>query len=139
MEALKEILRASPELVLVWRGITYLCATYLIVLAGVIFFRRDLAMKFFSGFASTAGLNTLEVVLRFLAGIAFMGAAAQSRFPEISFYFGLFLAVTALVLLLFYPLHKRFAVVVMKGLPVFLPLMGPVCLVLAGLIIYAFS
>ena len=139
MDEVSGILRATPELVLVWRVIIYLCALYLMLLAAVIFFRRDWAMAFFGGFASTPNLNAIEVALRFLAGIAFMGVASETRFPEVSFYFGLFLAVSALAMLPLYRMHKRFADVVMKALPAFLPLMGLGSLIFAGLIIYGIN
>lgn len=51
----------------------------------------------------------VEAGLRLLVGLAFVGASNRTRDPSISIVIGLFLAISALLMLLLPGLHRRFA------------------------------
>lgn len=114
-------LRANSSFATVHEGIVLLFALFLMGLAVLIFIRRAAALTFLSKFASTPSVNALEAVLRFLAGIGFMGASPKLQFSAIAFYFGLLLAATAVPMLFLPKLHARYGEWSMKVLPKILP------------------
>ncbi|MEM7610511.1 MAG: hypothetical protein AAF270_02455 [Pseudomonadota bacterium] len=102
-------LQFGPTASDIWLWLVRLCAAYLVGLGMVVFWRRSLALRFLGGFAATLRANTLESVLRFAAGIAFLGASPAMRTPGFFVVFGTVLAVSALGMLLLPGAHKRYA------------------------------
>lgn len=126
---------------LVWASVAilWLAAFYLAVLGLMVLFRPAVARRFLSAFAQTTRANLIETGLRFLAGLAFVGAAFRTREPSVSLGFGLLLAVTAVVLALLPGLHRRFAARVTARLFGWFPLFGLVSLLLAALLLWFIS
>jgi len=83
-------------------------AVFLIGLGLVIFVAPERAKRFLSGFASTLSLNTLEALLRLLVGVSLAGFANNTGLPELVAYIGIFIAASAVVMLLLPSVHKRF-------------------------------
>ncbi len=137
METVTSILRAAPLMAGLWQATVLIFGLYLVILGAVIFFRRDLAMAYFSKFASTARLNAIEAVLRFWVGLGFMGAAPDIRAPGAAFAFGAVLAVTAVPMLFLPRAHGRYALWSMKLLPKILPGFGAVSILLGFVVLYA--
>lgn len=94
---------------LVWRAAVLGSALYLIALGSVAIAAPVKAQRFLGGFAQTQSANLFEAVLRLIAGLAFMGASPNLRLPELAFWVGAFLSASAIVLVLLFPVHKKFA------------------------------
>lgn len=92
-----------------YRWVLRAAAVYLIGLSAVIVLAQDRASAFLSGHASTILLNTLEGVLRLIAGVALIGFTAQAGLPAILSLAGLFLAISAVAMVLLPSLHRRYA------------------------------
>lgn len=93
----------------VWTSLAWLGVIYLMSLGALCWGAPGLAQRFFGGFAATARLNALEGGLRLLFGIGLIGHAPASRMPGLLAMIGLFLAVTACLLISLYPLHRAYA------------------------------
>lgn len=87
-----------------WLGVGYLLA-----LGAAVIFAPSRARRFLAAFAQTPRANALEAAVRLLAGLAFIGAAPRLRVPVLGLGIGLFLAATALLMLILPGAHKRFA------------------------------
>jgi uncharacterized protein YjeT (DUF2065 family) len=87
-----------------------LAGLYLVVLAGVAFFRPSEAKRFLSTFASTPATHFVELFVRLVVGGCLVSYAVQMTFPRLFTVIGWTIVVTTLVLL-FTPwrLHRRFA------------------------------
>lgn len=84
-------------------------AAFLIGLAAMTMVFPARARAFLAGQASTLCLNTLEGALRLVAGVALIGFAARTGLPAWLTLAGLFLAVTAVAMVLLPGLHRRYA------------------------------
>lgn len=104
--------------------ILWLASLYLLGLGLTILFARSRAHHFLAGFARTPRANWIESVLRMLVGLAFVVAARRLDHPLAAQLFGAFLAGTALLLILFPGLHRRFAAPAVASVAPFLPLLG---------------
>ncbi len=91
-------------------AILWLAISYLIILGLMVIFWPSLAKIFLFGFAQSTLANLVEVGLRFLVGLAFVGASNETKQSAVSLTIGLFLAASALLMLLLPGLHRRFAV-----------------------------
>src|SRR5690349_15567850 len=111
-----------------WRLVVWACVAYLLALGLMIFLRPSAVFRFFEGFASSARINTLEAVLRFIIGLAFMGASRDMKFPVAFFGFGTMMAVTAIPLMFLHRFHKAQEVWVMPLVRRILPLMGVIAI-----------
>ena len=94
-------------------------------------------MKLLRSYASSVKINTLEALLRFLAGIAFIGASAQTKLPVAFFAFGMMLAATSVPILLLPKLHRQFASWAIPFAVRILPLYGAGSMLLSALFIYS--
>ena len=117
-------------------AILWLAVAYLATLGIAVLFRPAIARLFLSAFAATTKANVIECALRFIVGLAFIGASSRLKHPIIATGLGLFLAVTALILLLLPGLHRRFAETVTKRLFRVFPPFGLVSLALAALLLW---
>lgn len=112
--------------------ILWLASLYLLGLGMLILFARPRAQRFLEGFAQTPRANWAESVLRMLVGLAFVIAAPALDHPLLVQLFGAFLAGTALLLVLFPGLHRRFAAPAVASVVPFLPLLGIASIVMAA-------
>ena len=137
MSQIVDALNASNVLTIFWLSCLWVAAGFLLVLGLAIFFQKQRAVKFLGGYASSITINTLEALLRFLAGIAFVGASIYTKFPIVSFAFGVMLAVTAIPILLLPKLHSHFARWAIPFAIRILPVYGAGAILLSGLLVYA--
>lgn len=136
-EAVINFLRPNGLVVAVWEMTVLLFALFLIGLAVLIFIRREAALGFLSKFASTPRINALESVLRFVTGLALVGASPDLRFSQIAYFFGLMMAVTSVPMILLPNTHARYGKWSMKILPRILPLYATVAFTMGAFILYA--
>ena len=114
--------------------ILWLACLYLLALGLLILLARDRAHRFLASFAQTTRANWTESVLRMLVGAAFVIAAPLLDYPVAARYFGLFLAATALLLVIAPQLHRRFAAPAVASVAPFLPLLGIASIAMAILL-----
>lgn len=120
-----------------WLWLVRCAALYLLGLGVSVFQQRELALRFLGGFAATTRANSLESVLRFAAGVAFIGASPQMRAPALFAVFGAVLAVTAIPMLLLPGVHKHYAAWAVPFAQRIAPLFGALALMLGALILFA--
>ncbi|MGB4860378.1 MAG: DUF2065 family protein [Dokdonella sp.] len=83
---------------------------YLALLGVSCFVRPDTAARFLLGFASSACLHYLELVLRVLVGAALIHASSTLPYPPLFNVFGWVLIVTSLVMFVVpWRWHRQFA------------------------------
>ncbi len=114
--------------------ILWLAVAYLILLGFMVIARPALARRFLSAFAQTTVANLIEVGLRLLVGMAFVAASNRTKDPPISVAVGLFLAISALLMLLLPAAHRRFAAKSTARLSDFFALFGLASLALAAVL-----
>lgn len=114
-----------------------LSAGYLAALSVACVVRRDLAIRFLGGFASSWRANSLEAVLRLAAGLSFMGASPDLKGSIAFFTFGAFLAVSAVIMGVAWPLHRRYARWAVPFAQRILPLYAALSAALGGLVVWA--
>ena len=73
---------------------------WMIGVSGVIYTRPEFALTSLRKFASTTLINYTELGFRLLVGLGFIGLALHSNYPLALKYVGMFLAATAIVLML---------------------------------------
>lgn len=77
------------------------------------------ALKGLSKFASTTLINYTELVVRLIVGMAFVGAASAAAHPNVFKVIGIFLAVTAVIIMLIpRRLHAGYSVFWANCIPV---------------------
>lgn len=108
MNEVVQVLTQHQTLSPMWRLVIWACVAYLLILGAMIFVRPAAAIRYLDGFASSRLLNSLEAVLRFVVGLAFMGVSPEMKYSAVFFWFGALLAVTAIPIMFFYDLHRRF-------------------------------
>lgn len=107
---------------------------YLLGLGAAALIAPSRARRFLSAFAQTPRANALESAARLAAGLAFIGAAPRLRIPDLGLGIGLFLAATALLMLVLPEAHKRFAARSVAAVGRMFPLFGAAAIGLAGLL-----
>jgi hypothetical protein len=132
-----DVLTPHELLLWVWRLVAWGCAAYLLVLGVLVFARPAIVHRFFGGLAASQRINFLEAALRLIVGLAFMAVSPETKLPLVFFWFGAVLALTAILLMFLYRLHKSQAVWVIPFTKRFLPLMGVVAIVRGALIGWA--
>lgn len=111
---------------------------FLAALGGVALVAPPLASRFLLGFASSPGKHYAELGVRLLLGCAFLVAAPRTMWPVALSLFGwVLLATTAVLLLVPWRWHHRFARWAVPEALRFLPLVGAASLVLGALILWA--
>ena len=114
--------------------ILWMTCLYLFGLGATMLFAPDRARRFLSAFAQTPTANLIEAVIRFTAGLAFVAAAPALDHPLAVRWFGIFLAVTALLFVGAPGLHRRFAGRSVAAILPFLSLLGVASITLAVLL-----
>lgn len=90
--------------------IVLLVGVFQLGLAAVCFFAPKRAVGFLGAFASSSKAHYLEMVLRLVAGAAFVIHSPDVRFPTAFLIFGwALIASTAVLLILPWRMHQRFA------------------------------
>ncbi|WP_231728925.1 alpha/beta hydrolase [Alishewanella sp. WH16-1] len=111
---------------------------YLVVLGVLALFRPRQAQSFLLGFASSARLHYLEMVIRLLVGLAFIHSAEYVVSTAAFTGFGWLLLLTSLPLLLLpWQWHRRFATQAVNACRRYLVLIGVSALVLGVAILLA--
>lgn len=111
---------------------------FLLVLGTASLVAPDHASRFLLGFAQSPLKHYAELTVRFLAGGAFLLAAPQAVWPgAFNLFGGVLLATTAVLLIIPWRWHHRFAVRAVPGALRALPLVGGSSLVLGGLVLWA--
>ena len=119
-------------------GTVVLAGLYFIALAGVSLFTPALAKRFLLGFAGSLQNHFLELFLRLLVGGAFVIHAPQMYLSVVFSLFGWILILTTAVLLVIpWTWHRRFAQYAVPKAIQYIKLIGLVSLALGGLIIAA--
>lgn len=77
-----------------------LFAAWMGLAGGIMLLAPDWALRLLGKAGSTLLINVAEQVLRFIFGIAMIGAQPVSRFPEVFALAGGFIAITSLLILL---------------------------------------
>ncbi|NNU17351.1 hypothetical protein HK107_13550 [Parvularcula sp. ZS-1/3] len=93
---------------------------FLVVIGGIGLVAPSAAFRFWRGFGSSLWANSLEACLRFLIGVAVIVDRESFPKPDWAMIAGAFLALSALAIGLLYPLHKRFAAMVVPPLERFM-------------------
>lgn len=137
MDDVTELLRSSADLILLWQAINALIAVYLVGLGLLILLKPEMARAFLGGFASNLLVNTLEAVMRALAGLALIGVSPDSRFPLVLFVAGAFLVFSAIPMLLLPGVHRRFAKWAVPFALRIMPVYGVVSFLMAGALVWA--
>jgi len=138
MDIVIDSLRTFEFLVILWRAIILSSIAFLIGLGLYGIFASAGALRFLSGFGSNVFANSLEAVLRAFAGVAFIGASPENRFPEAAFWFGLVLLVTAVGILFLPKGHKKYGNWSMRILTPIAPFYGALSAVFGVAILYSF-
>lgn len=100
-------------------------AAYLVVLGASALYRPALAERFLGGHATTRTLHLLELVLRVVAGAAFVVSAPFLALGSVVAVFGWVLVGTSLVLAITpWRLHQRFAAWSVPQALRYLPMIG---------------
>ena len=107
---------------------------YLLGLGATMLFAPDRARQFLSAFAQTPKANLIEAVIRLTVGLALVIAAPVLDHPLVVRWFGIFVAVTALLFIAAPGLHRRFAARSVAAVLPFLPFLGVASIVLAMLL-----
>jgi hypothetical protein len=119
-------------------AVVVLTGLYFMALAGVSFFQPALANRFLHGFAASALAHYAELFLRLLAGGAFVLHAPRMLLSQAFSLFGwVLLVTTALLLLVPWRWHHRFAQLVVPRASGHITLLGLASLAIGGLILAA--
>lgn len=116
-----------------------LFAAWMGLVGCIMLFAPDGALSILRMAGSTALINVAEQALRFSFGLAMIGAAPLSRYPEAFQWIGLFIAATSvLILLVPRQWHHGYAVWWADKLhPVIVRLLAPVSFAVALVLVYA--
>ncbi|NWG71139.1 MAG: hypothetical protein HXY23_05955 [Parvularculaceae bacterium] len=139
MEWLIDLLRRHEWLLGAWRAVAWASAAYLVALGALALMRPAIVRRFFDGFVRTPAVNLLEASLRAVAGLAFMGAAPETRLPDPFFWFGAVLAATSIPMAFLYRFHKRQAAWAAPFAKRVLPLIGVLSVAMGGLVAWGLS
>lgn len=113
-------------------------AIYCCLLGLTALLKPSLALRFLQAFATTAGKHRLELWLRMLLGGAFLVQAPAALWPAGFQWFGwLLLGTSALMLLLPWQWHQRFAHHAVQSVAPWLNWIGLVSLLLGGALLVA--
>lgn len=137
MNHVAELLAQGGTMSPIWIFLVWTFAAYLLALGAIALCAPGLARGFLQAFARTPLINSLEAGLRLIAGVAFMGASPETRLPALFFWFGAFLAASALLIALLYPLHRRYAEWTVPFAVSNARLIGVFSLALCGFIVWA--
>lgn len=127
MDYLASITHVFAFLILILAGI------YFLLLGTVCIFAAAMAKHFLLGFAGSAFKHYLEMILRMIVGIAMVIQAPHLLYPTAFTVFGwMLIGTTAVLLVIPWTLHQRFAEKVLPRVAASLPLMGVVSIVMGS-------
>lgn len=119
------------------KALVMLVAVFFLVLGATALLHPAIARGFLLGFASTALKHYAELLARIIVGAAFLLIAPESPFSTALSGFGwLLVGTTALMALVSWRLHRRFAQFVVPKALRFLPLIGGASMVFGGLLLW---
>jgi hypothetical protein len=119
-------------------AIVVLTALFLFGLAAISFFASSYAARFLGGFAGSARAHFLEMLIRIIAGFAFVAYAPNMLYPSAFLLFGWALVVSTIVLLVLpWRWHHRFGQKFVPPIVRHVWLFGIVSLPLGGVILFA--
>ena len=136
MEFITNILRGGGQFTDLWRAGVILSALYLIGLGATGVVKPSAAAKFLRGFAKNPAVNLLESVLRGYAGLSFMGASPDMRYPALAFWIGAVLFLTAIPMAFLSGPHKQYSRWANNFIKPILPIIAIASLLLGGFIFY---
>lgn len=118
--------------------IVVLAAIYLIGLAATTFFAPACAARFLNGFAGSARVHVFEMVIRLIVGCSLLVYAPYMLYPDAFKILGWALVISSAILLLLpWRWHQRFAQRVVPPITRRVWLVGIVALPLGGVILFA--
>ena len=119
-------------------AIVLLAALFLLGLAALSFFAPSSAVRFLDGFANSARVHYLEMLVRLTVGFAFVARAPRMLYPNAFLLFGWALVVSTVILLLLpWRWHQRFGQKFVPPVIRHVWLFGLVSLPLGGVIVFA--
>ena len=125
-------------LLLAAKAILTAVAIFFLILGLTALIRPSSAKHFLLGFATSALKHYAELATRFVVGAAMLLVAPHSAFPPALTAFGwLLIATTAIMTLIPWRVHYRFAAASVPKALRFLPMIGVSSLVLGGLLLWA--
>jgi hypothetical protein len=131
-------LNSVRELELAAQVVIVLAGLYLCGLGVAALLMPDRARRFLFGFVGSQTLHFVELFLRFVVGAAFVIGAHQMLLPEVFRAFGwLLLISTAVLLLLPWQWHQRFAQQTLPRATRYIGLIGVASLAFGGFILIA--
>lgn len=90
--------------------VVFATSSFLVVLALMAFLLPSKAVKFLGGFASSAKVHFIEMLLRLAVGVSILSISKSMAFSDIFYVFGWVLCITsALLILIPWQYHKKFA------------------------------
>lgn len=117
--------------------ILFLAGLYLLLLGIACIFAPVIAKRFLLGFAGSASKHYLEIGLRMIVGIAMIIQAQHLAYSTAFTVFGwMLVGTTAVLLVIPWRWHQRFAEKVLPRVTRSLPLMGVVSVVMGASLIY---
>ena len=132
-----EIVHALEPLILAWRVVVWICAGALLAVGVLALIRPSVIHRFIDGFVAASRVDLVELGLRLLVSLAFMGASPATKVPRLFFWLGAGVAITAIPLMLVHRLQRRH---VAKSAPFakrIVPVMGISAIALGGMIGWA--
>jgi uncharacterized protein YjeT (DUF2065 family) len=118
--------------------VVILSGFYFVLLAGFAVFRPDPARRFLNSFAQSARMHYLEMTIRTVVGTAYVAASPSLKYAQVFWWFGWVLILTsALLFLVPWQWHRRFAQIVVPPLTRFVWVFGIVSLPLGLAILWA--
>jgi hypothetical protein len=137
MSYVVDVLTPHELLLWTWRLAAWACAAYLMILGALTFIRPAIVHRFFGGLAATNRVNFIEAALRLTVGLAFMAVSPETKLPEVFFWVGAVLVLTAIPMMFLHRLHKSQEVWVIPLTRRILPVMGVVAIALGALVAWA--
>ncbi len=113
-------------------------ATFFVLLGVISLLRPSYARRFLLGFATSAPKHYAELATRLVAGIATLIVAPHStHLVALSAFGWLLILTTAVMAIVPWRVHRRFAEAAVPRALYFLPLIGIASLVLGGLLLWS--
>ncbi|HKP68420.1 MAG TPA: hypothetical protein VJV05_03985 [Pyrinomonadaceae bacterium] len=117
--------------------ILILVGIYFLVLGMACIFARSIAKHFLLGFAGSAFKHYLEMTLRMIVGIAMVIQAPHLHYAAAFTVFGwMLIGTTAVLLVIPWQWHRRFAEKVLPKVAGSLPLVGVVSIVMGSFLMF---
>lgn len=133
------IVQALAPLIVAWRVVVWICAGALLAVGTVAFVRPSAIHRFIDGFVTASRVDFLELGVRLIVSVAFVGASPATKLPRLFFWFGAGVALTAIPMLLVHRLQRRHAARAAPFAKRIVPVMAAFAIALGGLIAWAIA